>query len=495
MEQENRDKQVEKAAAIKELWLRGNLKWKLDLSQRELYDLYYNSKHKIMTWLLSRRNGKSYTLLILSIEQCIRKPNSIVKFVSPTKVQIANIIRPIIRQILEDCPETIKPEFKYKDYIYYFPNGSEIQLAGSDAGHAEKLRGGDSDLFVIDEAGSCSDLDNVIKSILLPTTLITKGKGILASTPPRESDHDFLKYIEEAEIRGSLIKKTVHDNPRITKEQLDELVTELGGMNSQEARRELLCEIIKDSKTSVLPEFTPELEKDIVKEWPKPPFFDAYEAMDIGGKDLTVVLFGYFDFRADKVVIQDELIQNFQNEDQNILSLVKEINKKENNLWVNPISKEYKAPFCRVSDINYIMTTEILNHSKQLFPREQHIFFENARKDDNDAAINNLRIMLGNKKIIIHPRCITLLRHLRNVKWDSKRTKFARSADDAHYDAVDALKYFIRAIQYKKNPYPQSYNYSMKDLFVANPGKFSNQPSNQIEVYKKLFGIRSKRKF
>jgi len=493
VENQSNEKELAKKAVKDELWRRGNLSFKLDSTQKELYNLFYSSKHKIMTWLLSRRQGKTYTLVLLAFEQCIRKPNSVVKFVSPTKIQVNNNVRPIIRQMLEDCPADVKPQFLQKDYIYYFPNGSEIQLAGTDSGHAEKLRGGDSDLFFIDEAGSCDGLDNLVKSILLPTTLITKGKGVLASTPPRESDHEFLKYMEEAELRGSMITKTVDDNPRITKEQLDELIFELGGINSPECRRELYCEIIKDSKTSVLPEFTLELEKEIVKEWPKPPFYDAYEGMDVGGKDLTAVLFSYFDFRADKVIIEDEFIMNFQDPGQRIDTLVKAINVKEKELWRNPISMEYKSPHYRVSDINYILTTEIQNESAKLFPKEERIVFNNARKDDLAAQINSLRIMLANKKIIIHPRCTTLIRHLRNVKWDKQKSKFARSIDDSHYDAVAALIYLIRCIEYKRNPYPSSYDYNMKDLFVKNPDKF-NSPNSQIEAYKRIFGL-SKRKF
>lgn len=484
----------EKDHARDELWRRGLLSWKLDSTQKELYELFYNSKHKIMTWLLSRRQGKTYTLCVLALEQCIRKSNSIVKFVSPTKLQVNNNVRPILRQLLEDCPDDIKPEFRSKDYIFYFPNGSEIQLAGTDSGHAEKLRGGDSHLFFVDEAGSCSGLDNLVQSILLPTTLITKGKGVLASTPPSESEHDFLKYIEQSELRGSLIKKTVYDNPRITKEQLQELIDELGGLTSDASRRELLCEIIKDSTTSVIPEFDSELEKEIVKEWPQPPFFDAYEGMDTGGKDLTVVLYGYYDFRANKIIIEDETVINFQEKDITIEALVKEINKKEKELWKNPISLEYKAPFYRVSDINYILTQEIYNYSNKLFPKGEQILFQNARKDDNEAAINTLRIMLSGKKIIIHPRCKTLIRHLKNVKWDNKKTKFARSADDGHYDAVDALKYFIRSVNLGKNPYPSHYQMNMQSLFIRDPEKFNLENNNQIEIYKKIFNVRPKRK-
>jgi len=480
---------------IKEtLWRRGLLSFKLDQTQKELYEQFYKSTHKIMTWLLSRRQGKTYTLCVLALEQCIRKPNSIVKFLSPTKIQVNNNVRPILRQLLMDCPKDLQPEFRSKDYIYFFPNGSEIQLAGSDSGHAEKLRGGDSDLFFVDEAGTCDNLEYVIKGILLPTTLITKGKGVLASTPPKEADHDFLKYIEEAELRGSLTKKTVYDNPRITKDQLDELILELGGINTEEARRELLCELIKDSTTSVIPEFDTVLEKEIVKDWPKPPFFDAYEAMDTGGKDLTVVLYGYFDFRANRIIIEDETVINFQEKDTTIEKLVREMNKKEIELWKNPISLEYKAPYMRVSDISYILTQEIYNHSSKMFPKEQTIKFQTAKKDDNEAMINNLRIMLANKKVIINPRCKTLIRHLKNVRWDKQKNKFARSVDDGHYDAVDALKYFVRTIALTKNPYPSHYDLNPSGLFVRNPDKF--KPNNeQIEIYKTIFNVKSKRKF
>jgi hypothetical protein len=111
---------ISKAEAVKELWRRGELSWKLDSVQKEMYKLYYTSKIRTLTWLLARRSGKTYLLCILALEQCIKHPNSIVKFVSPTKLQVNNNLRPLFRKILEDCPEDIKPEFKTKEYIYYF---------------------------------------------------------------------------------------------------------------------------------------------------------------------------------------------------------------------------------------------------------------------------------------------------------------------------------------------------------------------------------------
>lgn len=483
---------ISRVEAIKELWRRGELSWKLDAVQKQMHSSYYNAPFKIHTWLLARRSGKTYLLCVLALEQCIKTPNSIVKFVSPTKLQVNNNVRPLFKKLLEDCPEDVKPEFRTKDYIYYFPNGSEIQLAGTDSGHAEKLRGGDSHICIVDEAGSCDHLDTVVKSILLPTTLITRGKLVLASTPPQESEHDFINFIEEAEHKGSLVKKTVYDNPRITKEQLDELIEELGGLTTEAARRELLCEIVKDSNTSVIPEATDELYAEIVKEWPKPPFYDAYEAMDLGFNDLTVILFGYYDFRAAKIIIEDEYVINGQ--ELHLPKLVDTIRKKENDLWLNALTNEVKVPTKRVSDIDYIVLNEIRRISNN------EIKFEATKKDNNEAAINTLRVLLAKKQIIIHPRCKTLLRHLKNVKWKSANNKerFARSPDDGHYDAVDALKYFVRSINYNKNPYPAHYN---KDLYqyyapdVRNAAGFSPSQApkeDKTSIYQAIFGIRKK---
>lgn len=478
-----------------ELWRSGILSWKLDSTQKELYNLFYNSKHKIMTWLLSRRQGKSYSLIVLACEQCIRKPNSIIKYTAPTKIQINNMLRPLFRKILADCPEELQPRFDKKDYIYYFPNGSEIQLAGTDSGHAEKLRGGDSDLWIIDEAGSCSDLHNIIKSILLPTTLITKGRGILASTPPRESDHEFLDYIEDCEKRGSLIIKTIDDNPRITAEQKEELIAEVGGVNTDEAQRELYCKIKKDANTSPLPEFDDELEKQIVKEWPRPPFFDSYVSMDTGGKDFTVLLYGYYDFRADKIIIQDETIIDFQQVGQTTKKLVEEINQKEKTLWTNPISFEYQQPLKRVSDIDYIFLNEIRNQSKLIHYGNQIISFEITPKDNKEAALNTLRIMLSNKRIIIDPKCKTLITHCKYVKWNKQHTKFERSKDNGHYDAVDALLYFVRNVDLRKNPYPATYQSNTRDLFGTVAEKNPMNGMDQLEVYKKIFNYKPRRKY
>ena len=289
---------ISKQQAKYELWRRGELSWKMHSVQKELHNLYKNSgENQIMVWLLSRQTGKSFCLALLACMECVTKPNAIVKLLTDTKVHAQTIFEPLFREILEDCPEDIKPEYNKSSYIYYFPNGSQIQLAGSDGGHAERLRGQKSTLVLIDEAGFCDKLKYNVLSILLPTTTHTGGRIIMASTPPEDPEHEFLDFIEKAEMEETLIKKTVFDNPLLSKEQIDTIISRFPlGINDPQFRREYMCEILRSEEKSVFPELNEEKMQRIVGEWDKPVFFNSYVGMDLGFDDFTAVIFLYYDF-------------------------------------------------------------------------------------------------------------------------------------------------------------------------------------------------------
>lgn len=472
-----------KQIAINELWHRGNLKFKCHPVQKQMYDAFYSlDPHSTAVWLLSRQSGKSVLLAILAIEQCLRKPNSVVKLLTDTKIHVESIFEPIFNLILEDCPADLKPNYQKAKHVYSFHNSSQIQLAGSDGKHYERLRGQKSELILVDEAGFCSDLEEIVKSVLLPTTTHTGGKIILSSTPPADPDHDFYKFIEEAEYNKSLIKKTIYDNPMLSVTQVERIIKEMGGVTSPKFRREYLVECIRDEETLVFPEFTPELEKQVVKEWPKPAFYQTYEAMDLGFKDLTVVLFGYYDFKNRKVVIEDEIA--VKGKDLQLPKLIQEIQKKEETLWTNPYTNEVNLPKLRVSDINYIVTQEISRLSNN------KLNFIPTRKDDKRTAVNNFRVALANGEVIIHPRCVTLTRHLKNCRINKSKTEycFDRSGDDSHFDAADAAIYLYRNINMNHNPYPNFYGMETSSLYVQNPSAFNN--TSTANALKKIFNVR-----
>ncbi len=471
------DKHISPEQARGLLWEQGILHWILKPVQQDLYNSYINCQQKIIVWNCARRLGKSYTLCVIAIETCIKRPNSLIKYCCAKQKDAKGIIRPLIQEIIETCPQELKPVYKTQDGAWVFPNGSRIELTGLDGGRAESVRGGSSHLAIIDEAGLVGDLVYIITSIILPTTATTKAKIILASTPPRSPAHPFIqKYLNKARAENNLVTKTIYDNPNIDKEEFDKLVEESGGVDSIDFRREYLCEILKDENFDIIPEFTAALKNKIVVDWPRKPFYDAYVSMDVGMKDLTVVLFAWYDFKESKLIIEDEFVINGMK--FNTSTLADGIKQKETITYTDKLTGEQKVPYIRVSDNNLIVIKDLFDlHGLRFMP---------TRKDDADAALNKVRILLQSEQIVINPRCKTLIGHLEAGVWDKSKKSFDRSADNGHYDAIDSLKYLVRNVQTTKNPYPAGYFHKFSDDNFS----FNKPRSNDANQFYKVMNLK-----
>jgi hypothetical protein len=476
---------LDRKVAVQLLWNRGNLDYKLDELQRDMKQKFYNSKRKVNVWLTSRRLGKSTLLCVLAIEMCIKRSGTIVKFLSPEMKQTKTIIGPLINEIIQDAPDNLKPGFRLQEMVWRFPNGSEIHLAGSDGGGSEKLRGCKAHLCIVDEAGFCENLKYAVRTILLPTMLTTGGKMILSSTPPKEANHEFLEFVEDADSQGILIKKTVYDCPRYTPEFIEkEIIANYpGGRANIEFRREYLSEILRDEDYSVIPEFTDELEAKIVREWERPAHFDSYVAIDYGVRDLTVALFAYYDFKQARVIIEDEIVMNGAK--MNTASLAKAIQDKELELWHDRFTGEPIKPYLRVSDNNLLLIQDLqYQHGMTFLPTDKH---------NKEGFLNQLRLMIQDEKVIINPKCKTLISHLKFARWDKDKKKIKRSKEVAHADALDAAIYLIRNMVYSKNPYPlNTYNF---DTFVRPEVLKEKKVSEQARVIKNIFSNKVKTRF
>lgn len=471
--------------AVARLWEKGILHWKLHEAQKDLYDIFHASDAKTVVWGCSRRLGKSWSLITIALEQCLKFPNSIVKYVAPEQKMVRTIIKPLMREITKDCPRHLKPKWSTRDVAYIFPNGSEIQLAGTDNGNVESLRGGRAELCLVDEAGFCNDLEYTVKSILLPTMTTTGGKIILSSTPPISADHEFVEYIKTAKLKGSYGEKTIDDIPTsiMSKKQKDEYIEELGGRDSVAVRREYYVEIITDSSRAIVPEFTKEIQKKVVREWPRPPFYDCYTSLDHGVKDLTVALFAYYDFRNAKLIIEDEFVINGPEMTTKVIA--DGIKAKEARLWKNPFTGELQKPYLRVSDNNLQLIADMsMEHGVHFVPTE---------KKHAEMALNSLRMLIADEKVIINPRCVTLIDHLENGLWNKARGSFERMVDkwkrEHHCDAVDSVKYLVRNVNWAKNPYPPGFSITSEDIF-ENPNNEENLTQFEQSI-KKIFTVKS----
>jgi hypothetical protein len=417
------------------LWELGDLSYLLHEGQDYIRTKYHETEGRRFVVNCSRRYGKSYLACVLALEHALKHANSQIRIAAPTAKMVRSIIEPHMRNILLDAPRTVKPKHLKNMGNWTFPNGSQIHVAGCDAGNAERHRGTEMHLGIIEEAGFVDDLEYVCQDIFLPQTITTDGRIVMLSTPPRTPAHPFAMYCAQAEARGNYVHRTIFDAPHINDRQREEYCAESGGKHSTTWRREYMAEFVVDETRAIVPEFS-ENEKHIVGTVERPDHFETYTAADLGFKDLTFVVFAYYHFPNDMMVIEDELVL----ERSNSGVIAGQIKEKERALYGD------QEPAMRVIDADRIVLSDLSSiHKMRLTP---------ARRDDRDAAINALRLAVTGKKILIHPRCTALRAHLRHGVWNKARTSFERSGEFGHFDGVAAACYLLRHALRGKNPFP-----------------------------------------
>jgi hypothetical protein len=440
------DEKKRMAAAM--AWRQGMLFYKLDANQRAMYQAYRTSPHKLFVYDVARRVGKSTLMSLIAVEDCLRRPKAMVKYGAPTQEMVREIIIPLISQLAEDAPDELRPRWTPTENAFVFDhNGSRMKLVGLET-HADRLRGTALDSAFLDEAAFVEQLEYVIQSILVPQMQGRSwSKILMGSTPPRSPSHAWSRiYVPQAKLEGAYIHRTIMHNPRLSDGEKQFFIKQAGGMEGVENRRENFAEHVVDEDAAIVPEFTKE-EANIIKEFERPSHFDAYVSMDPGFNDLTVVLFGFVDFERNKLCIEDEISLT----KTNTQTLAARIRKKELELWANHSQQSGKAnPVARYSDIELRLIADLST---------QHgLSFVPTPKDGKEAAINALRTAVIRHELEIHPRCKTLISHLRYGIWNKNRTSFDRSGDYGHFDAVDAMVYFVRNVPKWRNPFPRFMN-------------------------------------
>lgn len=452
--------QISPQQAREILWRKGKITdFLLDSNQKVLRDQLKSVKRKTHVAVFSRQSGKSYGALGMAVEELLARKNITICYVAPRLKQGKKIVKATFDEIFKSCPIDIKPKFDRDSSSWVFPTTkSKLELYGFNAEEIESARGPKAHMIIVDECGFMQDLKYGLRSVLYPKLNSTKGPMILISTLPKSQGHEFWDIVKKAEYDNVLIKRNIWDCPRYTKEDIDGFADEVGGYDSVDFKREYLNIMTTDEDHAVIPEANDELLEKITKEWKRPPYFDPYVSMDIGVKDLTGILFAYYDFITGKVIIEDEL--TFKGRSFTTSNLAAAVKKTEENLW------NLKKPYMRVSDNNNLILLNDLN-------LQYDILFMATAKDNKHAWLNQIRIMLSEERIIINPRCKQLIFHLKNATWNKSKSDYERSLDGGHYDLVDALAYLIRNILYSRNPYPKGYGmtYGDSQLNLRNSNK------------------------
>lgn len=469
-------------------WEQARLKYKLEPKQKQAYDHIKRSPAEEIFFLLCHRGfGKTFLGSILGIESARKGIEGSILIVSGTLKKLRTIVKPTFEQILRDCPEQFKPKYYAQDSTYEFPGGIRVHLCAAEKGHIEDLRGIHKVILVlIDEAAFFGDeddsypLDYVIEHILNPMFIRTAStpRIIMMTTPPDTPNHPCKKYFEKAQIAGTVATFDIlHSDipPHKIEEQKRRCTDPLAW------QREYLCQWVVDTNRLIIPEW----KKDYVQEVKHDQYFEfyhRYEFLDTGVRDFTINGFGYYDFKAGRMVIEDEvLLKGDQVRTDTLSNRTKEKEKSlgynawklEGENWVLPgKDKMYR----RIGDNNNLIILNDLSGPKHNLPfmATTKGVLNSNNLDEDFGMVNELRLWVNAGRLIVHPRCTYLIGCLENGIWDKQKKAFARSATYGHFDGLAALCYLVRHVDTQTNPIPANLGLSDQTHHIP-PGKVESK--------------------
>lgn len=446
---------------IEELWTRGVIAgWYLKQPQLDIFELIKRERFPFVE--CTRRGGKTTTTLTYVLETLRKNSEWIWRWCEPWKYQAREIVMPEMDILQRTCPEKYKFKFYHTDSFYEGPNGSRLYLRGVNDDKGESARGAFAHGITADEYGSWKDPEYIVNEVLLPQTLSTNGQIIKTSTPPRDLDHKYYDERERACRENRFIQKTIWDfeGHLYSRQQILDICQAQGGEQSAAWKREFLCQPVADPESLVMPEFSDE---NIVEDdYPSPGFLDLYVAGDSGADDNTAILFGWYDFTKNEIVIEHEYITR-GNTTANIIREAKAI---EERIW------DKRKPHKRVYDADKQLIYDIVgDHSYSIYP---------PRKEDRLAAIHELRVEVQAKRFKIKKRCKNLIRQMQVGMWkDERHLDFQRSEGLGHLDALAASIYFNRAVDRSRNPYPRNHGFDPQNSFIPH---FGAKPLSENEA-------------
>lgn len=462
-----------------ELWYRGNLRYLIRRArphaQLSLYDWIRgwkaaNPDHPgPLCATTHRRLGKSTLSAVIVWETAIRRPST-VKIGCGTFKQTREIYRPVLQKVLSECPAKLRPEHIGEVVTIRNPRWedkhavSTISMVGCNIEHGDRLRGTECDLAVLDEVRDIDDVSYVQDDILWPMFQGMPEPLLLQfTTMPKTLAHDYIQDIlrrarREDRARTFRVADLARppDVPPAPEENLDwtpaqERLALSGGITKDSStwRREFLCEEVADESALIVPEF-----QRVKGDWRqggivwsgedyceahrgRPRRLRGYMGADFGWEDFTAVLHGFLDFESQILVIEHEIVRNH-------------VTPKEIAVLVNlqetlAFREEYIRRGIRRYCDNDPLTIAALRYDHRLF-------VEPADKYDREEAIAGLRTKVLEKKLRIHERCKELRYQLENGIWDDDRKHFIRSKALGHCDALAALIYLVRMVNWRENP-------------------------------------------
>jgi PBSX family phage terminase large subunit len=375
-------------------------------------------------------SGKTTALVIRFIGFLINEalPGKDILITARTKDLIEKNLFGPMREVAEENGMLAAFDFRTNPYRMKFgPKKIECFCAGANDDRAEeRIRGMNVQCWLGNEVTLYPE--NFYNQCI-SRLRVGKKLGLLDCNPDSTVHYIYRKWVLPGRVQE--FKFNIVDNPYVDQEYRDRVAAQYTGIYY---RRFIEGEWGGAEEKMVVPEYF-SCRDDIYQDWPMPAEYIPVMAMDVGWRDFTFLLFGYYDFKNDMIVIDDEVVIKYK---MNTDLLVQMIKEKEQDLWGRESS-------LRFTDIDLRLIEDLgTMYNMALIP---------VRKDkEKTIAVNYLRVLVANKKLRINKRCVELDKHLLGAFWNDRFTTYERSEECGHFDGVDALIYFVRSIT-KQNPY------------------------------------------
>lgn len=417
----------------------GEIRQLLTSGQKAFYDLIKNGNQYHYGLYASRKVGKTLFLLLYSFEHCYKTRNGMVRFMLPTLKQARDIIFPMYNELRDLIPVDMMPVLFKSEGAIKFPNGAQIVLGGTTSENVESSRGPRATMLVCDEiaAFDAANYDYALNSILIPQLSTTRGIRLDCTTPARSPNHPWIQQtLPLLKSKNCLTTFDIYKNDLLSKEDIEIIIERYGGADNPNFLREYCLELIADSSLLLVPEFNLDThvgDTNIPKtdHFGNPQIMWSGVSLDVGLVDNSAILGGYYNPTLDKLIIENE----FMNNQMTLSQIAHEWNKIYNIYSMDPECME---------PTGIIDVFEVAAHTLR---HEHKLNFRRPQKAKIEESINFLRDCFKNDKILISPNCKGLIEELKNGIWKANRTDVERT-DKGHNDAIMALIYLCRAVPF-----------------------------------------------
>lgn len=417
-----------------DLWYRGELRFLLHDAQRIIYDDFYKMNNRETVLLCARRFGKSFLGLILCLEFAIRNPRTIVRFIPPEIKQAFGICMPTMNKLEQLWPAGLI-QYVASEKAWRIGRGSWLYLGGFDS-QKDASRGSEASFIVCDEAGFTNpeEYNYILKSVLKPQMLTTRGKMLILSTPPRIPSHPFMvETVADAKLENRLHTYTIYDNPMLDEEQIAEAKRDCGGEDTEDFKREYLCQVVRSASMAVIQRWN----DSRIENFDLDDYWYRIIVGDFGGtRDLTVLHAIAYRFRSGcdgDVLIVDERVFDSNTTTAEIVKGLHELHS----LYI----KTSKAP---EQD-----QTAYLDCPGQLQVDLNSLHNVQVRiplKDEFHSGVNLINSFVNSGRLKVHPRCKFTILTFDSARFNDRRTDYIRNPILGHCDAIASAIYGIRHV-------------------------------------------------